>query len=79
MRWQLSPGNRVRFREFGADRTDDVGRVRKTLHMLDTQLPSVPVYIVESAPDETLLLGDGEIIEKVSGNSPQLQWLRNGL
>lgn len=71
MRWRLNPGNRVRFRELGADRTDDGGRVRKTLHIFDAQLPSVLVYIVESASCDTLLLGDGEIVEMVSGNSPQ--------
>jgi hypothetical protein len=39
--------------------------VGKALHLLDAHLQLVPVSIVESDAGETLILGDGEIVEKL--------------
>jgi hypothetical protein len=66
MQWQLNRGDRVRFRELGAGRAEMAGRVGKTLHILDAQLQVVPVYLVESEAGQTVVLGDGEILEKLA-------------
>jgi hypothetical protein len=65
MHWQLIPGDRVRFRALGADHPEAESRVGKALHILNADLQLVPVYIVESDAGETLILGDGEIVEKL--------------
>jgi hypothetical protein len=66
MKRQPIPGARVRFRALDADPAQE-GRVSKALHILDARLQLVPVYIVQSDSGETLILGDGEILEELAG------------
>jgi hypothetical protein len=65
MQRQPEPGARVRFRALDAEPAQE-GRVRKALHILDARRQLVPVYIVESNSGETLILGDGEILEELT-------------
>jgi hypothetical protein len=66
MEWGLEQGERVRYRVVGTD-GDEYGLVRKAMHVLSAGMDLVPVYVVDTDAGEVVILGDGEIIEVVSG------------
>ena len=64
MKWTLDQGDRVRYRGIGEDH-EKQGTVRKAIHILTAQRDEVPVYIVDADEEAPVILGDGEILDKL--------------
>ena len=64
MEWALEQGERVRFRCSGDDH-GQLGTVRKPMHILASDQTPVPVYIVQPDDGGAVIVGDGEIVEKL--------------
>jgi hypothetical protein len=64
MEWALEHGERVRFRCIGGDK-DQFGTVRKPMRILASDQTPVPVYIVQPDDGDAVIVGDGEIVEKL--------------
>jgi hypothetical protein len=64
MQWALDQGDRVSYRSIGDDRARQ-GTVRKAIHILTARRDEVPVYIVDADEEDPVILGDGEILEKL--------------
>jgi hypothetical protein len=64
MEWALEQGERVRFRCIGNDQ-EQLGTVRKPLHILAADQTLVPVYIVQPDDGDVVIVGDGEIVDKL--------------
>jgi hypothetical protein len=69
MEWTLDQGDRVRYHGIGDDR-ERLGTVRKALHILTAQHDEVPVYIVGADEGDPVIVGDGEILEKLPPGTP---------
>jgi hypothetical protein len=65
MHWQLNQGDRIRYRAIGAEHSRE-GIVRKPMHVLSAAMEAVPVYVVEPDDGAPIILGDGEILERLT-------------
>jgi hypothetical protein len=65
MHWQLNQGDRIRYRVIGAEHSH-LGIVRKPMHVLSAAMEAVPVYVVEPDDGAPIILGDGEILERLT-------------
>jgi hypothetical protein len=68
MEWALEQGERVRFRCVGEDQ-ERSGTVRKPLHVLAADQTQVPVYIVQPDDGDAVIVGDGEIVERMGNGA----------
>ena len=64
MKWALGPGDRVRYRRIGDDHAKQ-GTVHTAIRILTAQRDEVPVYIVEADEEDSVILGDGEILDRL--------------
>ena len=64
MTWALDPGDRVRYLRIGDD-YEKLGTVRKAIHILTAQRDEVPVYLVEADEEDPVILGDGEMLDRL--------------
>ena len=68
MEWGLEQGERVRFRCIGDDH-EQLGTVRKPMHILAADQTPVPVYIVQLDDGDAVIVGDGEIVDRLGNGA----------
>jgi hypothetical protein len=65
MEWELDQGDRIAYRCIGEDQVHR-GYVRKAMRILTASLEAVNVYLVSPDRGDIVVVGDGEIVEKLT-------------